>query len=82
MPARQDLPVEVEGTPAGQLVVAPPSRPVPARQRLVWLRTLLKSPKALTGIAIVGLFILVALFCSSWWPSLPRLSRPATRPSS
>jgi peptide/nickel transport system permease protein len=72
LPDRQDLPVEIEGTPAGQLVVAPPATlPVPTRQRLVWLRTLLKNPKALTGIAIVGLFILVALLAPVIAPGDP-----------
>ncbi|MBN9390961.1 MAG: ABC transporter permease [Chloroflexi bacterium] len=71
-PGRQEQPVEIEGTPAGQIVVAPPATlPVPTRQRLVWLRTLLKNPKALVGIAIVVFFILVAVLAPVIAPGDP-----------
>ena len=69
--SRQELPVEVEGTPAGQIVVTPATLPVPTRQRLIWLRTLLKNPKALVGIAIVSIFILVAVFAPVIAPGDP-----------
>src|SRR6476469_10995664 len=72
MPGRQEQPVEIEGTPAGQLIVAPPTTlPVPTRQRLVWLRTLLKNPKALTGFAIVAFFIILAVFAPIIAPGDP-----------
>src|SRR5690242_17581569 len=51
-----DQQVEIEGTPAGQIIPAPVGLP-PKRQRLVWLGVLLKNPKALLGLAIVLLFI-------------------------
>lgn len=71
LPGRQAQPVEIEGTPAGQMVVTPGTLPLPTRQRLVWLHTLLKNPKARVGIAIVLLFILVALLAPVIAPGDP-----------
>lgn len=67
---RQDQPVEIEGTPAGQMIPAPVGLP-PKRQRLVWLGVLLKNPKALLGMAIVLLFVLVALLAPLIAPGDP-----------
>src|SRR5690242_11855737 len=55
-----DRPVEeIAVTAAGQLVVVPVVAPQP-RDRLAFLRTLLGSPKARVGAAIVLLFVLVS----------------------
>jgi peptide/nickel transport system permease protein len=84
-PGHQNQPIQVEGTPAGQIVVAlPAALPVPARQRLVWLRTLLKNPKALLGITIVVFFILIALLAPVIAPGDPNefVGPPNLPPSS
>lgn len=57
---RQNQQVEIEGTPAGQLIPAPVGLP-PKRQRLIWLGVLLKNPKAILGMGIVLLFIVMAV---------------------
>jgi peptide/nickel transport system permease protein len=57
---RQDQPIEIEGTPAGQLISAPVGLP-PKRQRLIWLGVLLRNPKALLGMGIVLFFIVMAV---------------------
>jgi peptide/nickel transport system permease protein len=84
MPGRQEQPVEIEGTPSGQIVVTPSKLPVPTRQRLVWLRTLLKNPKALTGFAIVAFFIILAVFAPVIAPGDPSefVDAPNLPPSS
>ncbi|MDB5081997.1 MAG: binding-protein-dependent transport system inner rane component [Chloroflexi bacterium] len=70
-PGQQYQPVEIETLPSGQMVVTPANLPAPSRQRLVWLSTLLKNPKALLGFGIVSFFILMALFAPFIAPGDP-----------
>src|SRR5438105_1443504 len=68
-----DRPVEeISPTPIGQLVPMPVVVPAPReRQRFVFLRTLLGSPKARLGAAIVLFFILVAVLAPVVAPGDP-----------
>ncbi len=73
---------DVEVTPAGQMVVVPTTMPE-RRQRLGWLRNLLRNPKARLGLAIVLFFILVAVLAPVIAPGDPTdfVSRPHQAPS-
>src|SRR3954451_11564693 len=54
--------VEIAANPMGQFVSMPVVPPSPSqRERLVWLRTLFRSPKARIGAVVVLIFILAAL---------------------
>jgi len=74
---------DVEVTPAGQMVVLPTTMPE-RRQRLGWLRNLLRNPKARLGLGIVLFFILMAVFAPVIAPGDPTdfVSRPHQAPSS
>ena len=61
-PLRADERLEdVEMTPAGQAVAIPTAAPA-RRQRMGWVRNLLRNPKARLGLGIVIFFALVAIF--------------------
>ena len=73
---------DIEMTPAGQVVAMPTSLP-DRRQRLTWVRNLLRNPKARLGSSIVFFFILVALLAPVIAPGDPQefMSRPHRPPS-
>jgi peptide/nickel transport system permease protein len=74
--------MDIEVTPAGQMVAMPTTVPG-RRQRLTWLRTLLGHPKARLGGGIVLFFILIAIFAPIVAPGDPTefVSRPHLPPS-
>jgi peptide/nickel transport system permease protein len=78
-----DRPVEeIEVTPIGQMVVVPVVTPG-QRERLAWLRTLLRSPKARFGAAVVLFFVLVSLLAPLIAPGDPAefVATPSQGPS-
>src|SRR5438105_912517 len=83
-PIQVDLPIEeIELNPIGQLT-ALPTRIPPQRQRLAWLRIVLRNPKALLGVGIVLIFILVSLLAPLIAPGDPGqiVDTPHLAPSS
>ena len=71
MSEARDLPLEeIEPTPIGQLASLPTRIP-PQRQRLAWLQTVLRNPKALLGTGIVLVFIIVSLLAPIIAPGDP-----------
>lgn len=69
-------------TPAGQAVAVPTAAPA-RRQRMGWLRNLLRNPKARVGVGIVIFFALVAIFAPVIAPGDPTefVDRPHLPPS-
>jgi peptide/nickel transport system permease protein len=76
------IPIDVEVTPAGQVVPVPVVVPSSAG-RLTWLRNLTRNRKALLGFCIVIFFVLVAIFAPLIAPGDPTsyVSRPNLAPS-
>lgn len=74
--------IEIEATPAGQVIPLPTALP-PRRQRWGWVRMLLRNPKALLGGGIVLFFVIVALLAPVIAPGDPTdfVSRPHQPPS-
>ncbi len=75
--------MEVEATPTGQVTPLPVIAPA-GRQRLAFMRRLLSNPKALIGVCIVLLFVLVAVFAPIIAPGDPTrlfVARPHQAPS-
>lgn len=74
--------LDVQGTPAGQVVALPTSAP-PRRERLAWVRNLVRNPKARLGIGIVLFFILIGVFAPVVAPGDPSefVDRPHLPPS-
>ena len=77
------IPIDVEVTPAGQVVPMPVVAPSGVG-RLTWLRNLTRNRKALLGFCIVIFFVLVAIFAPLIAPGDPTsyVSRPNLAPSS
>lgn len=73
---------DVEVNPAGQMAPLPTSLPS-GRQRLMWLRNVLRNPKARLGVTIVVFFALVALMAPLIAPGDPGefVDRPHLPPS-
>lgn len=78
----EDQRIDIQATPAGQVAALPAELPA-RRQRLVWLRNLLRNPKALLGGGIVLFFILMAVFAPVIAPGDPTefVDRPHLPPS-
>ncbi|HST05229.1 MAG TPA: ABC transporter permease [Chloroflexia bacterium] len=78
----EQIPLDVEMTPAGQAVAMPTVAPS-GMKRLVWLRNLTHNRKALLGFCIVTFFVLVAVFAPFIAPGDPTsyVSRPNLEPS-
>ena len=74
--------IDVQVTPAGQVVALPTTTPE-RRQRLVWVRNLLRNPKARLGLGIVLFFVLAAILAPVIAPGDPSdfVSRPHQAPS-
>lgn len=77
-----DRMTDVEMTPSGQVITLPTGVPQ-RRQRLTWVRNLVRNPKARVGLGIVAFFCLVALFAPVIAPGDPTefVARPHLPPS-
>lgn len=66
----EESPSDVQANPTGQVVPAP-AKAAPARMRLMWLRSLLRNPKATMGGIILLFFIGLAVFAPVISPGDP-----------